>query len=190
MTASPFAAVLSPDSFPACSGSSSSKGRAVLEGTMDLVWHRPPWIRPLLSMLGRHGLLFPDTGRAVPARLVIGGAGGVHDWRRTFAFPRVRRLEARLLYDARRRCVVERLGRIGLDWRLDFRPPSTLEIATTGLSLTFGRVRLPLPRRVCPTVTAIEVATGTSRLWVSVTAWLPILGPFFGYSGTFELRPC
>ena len=40
-------------------------------GTMDSVWRRHPWLSPIFAILARADTLFPETGRDIPATMVV-----------------------------------------------------------------------------------------------------------------------
>jgi hypothetical protein len=160
----------------------------VLEGTMDRVWRRRPLLRPLFSALVFARIVFPETGEDVPCRLEISRREGGQAWRRTFAFARERYFDAVIAYDARRRVQVERLGPLELDWHVRFDPPGRLEIISGRARLRVGPVRVVVPRILTPDVRAVERALGRDRLHVEVTMGHRLLGPLFGYSGSFRLR--
>lgn len=164
----------------------------VLSGTMREVWHRPRWIAPVLSLLARSNMLFPETGRDIPASLTIEALpDGRHSWRRTFSFRRVRRFDALIASDLERG-VVEQIGarvRFEIGWRLRH-DADRLEIETTQAALCLGGRRASLPRALTPRVRVVEEAhprlAGAIR--VELVASHPLLGAFFGYSGTFRLE--
>jgi hypothetical protein len=185
-TGSPFDAALGSSDLPALFRRQFLDGDVVLEGVMERIWHRPPWIRPLLMLLARHDLLFPETGSNVHAALVITNGPGRQQWRRTFEFDSLtRRFDAVLLGEGDQ--VIEQLGRLHLRWVVGFERPATVHIRTAGGWVGFARRRIPLPRFLLPEVRAVEVTTGRSTLTATIEATHPLLGPFFGYSGTFRL---
>lgn len=163
------------------------RGAATLEGEMDLVWHRPRWIRPLLSLLARRGILFPETGKGIGAVLEIAGEESGHAWRRQFSFREERRFDA-VLSDDPLRGIVERMGKLEVYWSIRFEQPDRVSIRTRAATVRFWGRRWRLPAVLVPDVQAREIALGPRVLWVSVQTSLPLVGPFFGYSGSFRLR--
>jgi hypothetical protein len=171
--------------------------RVAFTGTANRVWHRPWWLGSILWALGRARILFADTGQAVPAALRIAierdQTGAVrHVWRRTFRFPQSRPFDAELRYDPSLDRVVERLGVGGaleVVWQMYLLTPRVLVIVTEGMALRLGRRRLWLPRRLCPDVRAIEQvdAECEDRVHVDLRIRHSLLGPIFGYDGTFRL---
>jgi hypothetical protein len=80
---------------------------------MHQIWRRHAWLRPLFMMLAWADILFPETGRDVPASMTIEPDGHGGDvWQRTFAFARERRFNATMVY--RGSSVIERLGPHGM----------------------------------------------------------------------------
>jgi len=168
----------------------------VFEGKMDDVWHRPPWISSLLWLSSFVNILFPETGRNVPARLVIsplktGDRRSVQRWRRTFRFPRVRRFNATVAYDARRRAVIESMGPAGMletDWSVQFVAPDQMLIESRGAYLRIAFIRVPLPAVLTPRVRVVQTAVpgvpDTVNVHFSIRHVL--LGEIFGYQGSFR----
>lgn len=183
MTASPFAHVLAADTLPPVLRRQFLDGDVVLGGSMDTIWHRPRWVRPLLAALARRDVLFPETGTNVAAELRVTRD---HAWRRTFAFERERRFDAELLWDGER--VVERTGPFDLAWDVAFLPPDRIEIRTCGCAVRLGTRSVALPRVLVPDVRAVERALDVSRIHVELVVRLWPLGAVFGYRGTFEAR--
>ena len=160
--------------------------RVLLLGRMECVWHRPRWLRPILGLLARRDLLFPETGADVPAWLVIEPTGdGQQHWRRTFRFSVLRRFDAVMAHDGTH--VVERLGRVELPWELEYRPPVTLVVTTGNPRIRLAGRLVNVPRRVAPSARAVEIATGVSEIAVELVVSAPLLGPVFGYAGRFRL---
>ncbi len=172
--------------------------RLVLAGCMDRVWHRPRWLWPLFRALAWTDTLFAETGEDVPATMTIAAGrdrdgGPYQTWRRTFSFRTPRRFNATLSYDRRLGAVVEWLGaakRVAVVWELRFPTPLTLEIVTAGWALRLGRrlVRLPRPLGVAVRAAERDDAGRDDLIHIDLTVAHPLLGPLFGYAGTFQLR--
>jgi len=167
----------------------------VLTGTIDEVWHRPRWIASLLWLSTLPNMLFPETGRNIPARLVISpvrtrDGQSVQFWRRTFRFPRARRFNATLTYDPASHSLIEALGPGGVletDWIACYIPPHRLVIASRSAWIRLAFLRIPLPALLTPTVRVVQDA-GLSSDTVQVDFLMrhPLLGRIFGYKGTFS----
>ncbi len=169
-----------------------------MTGTLERVWQRPAWLLPFFWALEWSHVLFAATGEDVPATLRVSAvrdADGVvrHVWRRTMAFSRPRRFDAVLEYDVTRRRVVERVGIAGfleVVWNIQLASPRAIAIRTEGMALRVGRWTLPLPRLLCVEVRATEEADPDRDDTVRLDLWMthPLLGPVFGYRGTFATR--
>lgn len=170
----------------------------VFEGRMDRVWRRHSWLWPLFWLLTRANMLFPETGQGVPATMTIVPGRDERGlpqqrWQRTFSFARVRRFDAVMGVDPARGRVIERFGGAGwleVGWQVTFRPPDTMEITTCDVAVRLGRRRFGLPRFLAVAVRAVERADRErdDAITIDLRLMLPLLGPVFGYSGSFRLR--
>ncbi len=168
--------------------------RVLLEGSMD-VWHRPRWLRPILRLLARWDVLYPETGANVPTRMLIAAARdrrgrAVHIWRRTFAFASERRIDAELAYEPSLDLVVEWMGPrncLEMAWQPRFLPPQSLEIRAELRAIRIGWLRLPLPRLLRVSARAVDTALSDDRLRCDLVVSHPLLGPIFGYAGDFRV---
>jgi hypothetical protein len=171
-----------------------------LEGVMHRIWHRPRWLGPLFRWLGGLRILVPQTGTEVPTTLTVRPKwtrldGVVHVWDRTFAFDPPVRFPTSIICDAKIGQVVDLVGPsdvLYMVWKARYHPPDrfTLDTHSIGLCLR-GRV-LWLPTWVW------KLMFGTVRFWqvadshdgdtvrVDLLIKHPLLGPFFGYEGTFR----
>jgi len=171
--------------------------RVVLEGQMRRVWRRGRWLWPLFWLASWFEMLFPETGRDVPVRVVISRSTrkgeAVHTWRRRFAFPRERRFTSRMVYDRHLGRIVELVGPgelLGVAWEMRFEPPGALELSADRWVLRLGRWALSLPSWILGTGYAIQQADTLSDdgFSIDLTISHPLLGDVFGYEGTFCLR--
>ena len=170
----------------------------LMTGTVELVWQRPAWLFPFFWALEWTHVLFAATGSDVPATLRVSAArdaDGVvrHTWRRTMGFARPRHFDAVMEYDPARCRVVERVGLAGfleVIWNIQPVSPHAIAIRTEGMSLRVGRWTRPLPRLLCVEVRATEAADPHRTDTVHLDLWMthPLLGPVFGYRGTFAAR--
>lgn len=169
----------------------------LLEGSMDRVWS-VRWIRPLLRLLARWDVLFPETGRDVPATMHIfvgrdRGGRPCHVWNRTFVFPcAVRRINAQLVWEPSREWVAEWMGPEGLfemAWHVDYVAPNVIEVDARLEALCVGRVRVPLPRLLQVDAYTVDTADpdrdDVLRCALRLTS--PVLGALCGYEGTFRV---
>jgi hypothetical protein len=167
----------------------------VLTGTIDEVWHQPRWLALPLWLSTLTNVLFPETGRNIPARLVVSPARtrdgrSVQLWRRTFRFPRARRFNATLAYDPVSDSLIEALGPGGVletDWSARYVPPARLVIESRNAWIRLGFLRIPLPASLTPRVRVIQdAAASPDSVRVDFLMRHPFLGDIFGYSGTFR----
>jgi Domain of unknown function (DUF4166) len=185
---SPFADVLAGRELPRPFRLEFLEPPVLLVGAMDRIWHRPRWIRPLLACLARVDTLFPEQGEDVPTTMLVTAD---HRWLRTFSVARrVRRIDAAMSWDERRGRIVERMGPRGaleLTWQVSFVPPDAIEIVARMDAVRVRGRRLALPRLLQIDAHTVDTARG-DRLRCELTVRHPLLGPIFGYDGTFEVR--
>jgi hypothetical protein len=172
----------------------------VLEGVMHEIWHRPRWFRPLFWLLGKSGILVPQTGRNVATTLaVIPGylADGrpYHEWNRTFAFKKPVRFNTAVIYDTTYQNIADLVGpgrRLHMVWDGKFTPPRSFTLDTIANAIRVrGRVYY-LPKwlwaALLGRVKFIQQAHADEDDKVDVDLRIvhPILGEVFGYRGTFR----
>lgn len=176
----------------------------ILEGQMHHVWHRPGWLQPLFWALGKIGLLVPEFGRDLPTTLKVepgryADGRPFHVWNRTFQFPGrgAYRFKTTIVYDPALDQVVDLLGpddRLYMVWRARFTRPNifTLDTAACGLRLG-GKVRW-MPRWLWPwmlgVVRFVQRADPAQPdlMHIELIISHPLLGDFFGYTGSFRVR--
>jgi hypothetical protein len=134
------------------------------------------WLARAVAALAR----LPAAGEAVPTQLVVTARDGGEEWRRTFAGRPLVSLQSE-------RCdglLAERIGPVEMRFRLEA-VNGALTYQTTSAALCVGSLRVPLPRRLSPCVTARESAAGDGdRVAVSVDVQIPWLGLLIRYEGT------
>jgi|ERR1043166_2335159 hypothetical protein len=143
------------------------------------VEHGKSWFVRMLARLA--GL--PGAADAVDVQLAVVTIPTGEEWRRSFAGkPMVSTQSAHA--DGR---LVERVGLSELRFRLAAQNGG-LRYETTGCALRLGPLRLPLPLRLSPRVTASEqAAPGGDRIDVVVEMHLPLLGLLIRYGGQLTL---
>jgi hypothetical protein len=170
----------------------------VLGGRMKTIWHRPPWIRPLLWLLSRGDILFPETGEDIPTALVVTPGRDdqgrpIQTWERTFHFPDGvrRRYLSVMVYDPDTARIIELQGpgnRFEEIAEIRFEPPGTLEFLTVDSKLRIGSRRFRIPRRLWITAHVVQTVDpeddASSRVTLTITHGL--LGEIFGYDGSFK----
>jgi hypothetical protein len=140
------------------------------------VWHGSNLLTRLLARLTR----LPATGKAVEMRLTVTRLKHGEEWRRTFAGrPVVSRQWQRP--DG---LLAERLGPVEIRFRLAVMG-GALNYQTRNVTLCLGPLRIPLPHRLAPRVTAWEKPTADrDRIDVAVETRLPLFGLLLAYKGT------
>jgi hypothetical protein len=121
----------------------------------------------------------PAAGEAVDVRLQVTAREEGEEWRRTFAGrPLVSMQSARGAG-----LLVERLGIMETLLRLEV-VGGALSYQTVSAALRLGFLRVPLPCRLSPYVTAWEKAVGDrTQIHVSVDVTMPLLGRLIAYDG-------
>jgi len=124
----------------------------------------------------------PAAGEAVDVRLQVTAQEDGEEWRRTFAGrPLVSLQSARGA-----ELLVERLGIMEMMMRLEI-VGGALSYQTVNAALRLGFLRVPLPNRLSPHVTAWEKSVGdTNQIHVSVDVTLPLLGRLIAYDGVLS----
>lgn len=164
-------------------GGAVGRGR----GVFDVAGTPIRLFRPLLSLMARQRILFPEYATNVPFDIVNTptGDGGL-DAVRTFHFPR----RERPLEDSMR--VVGGYLHDFMGRRRGFEIRMLLAVVEGGLVmrsdrqwLNVGRLRIPLPR-----VARVSVTESTSEgvQHVDVRLHSPLIGDWFRYSGTFTYQ--
>jgi hypothetical protein len=122
----------------------------------------------------------PAAGEAVDVRLVVVPRGPCEEWRRTFAG----RPLVTLQQAGPGSLLVERMGLLELRFRLEA-VAVALVYHPAGASLRLGPLRVPLPGRLAPRVSAREgPAERCDGIQVTVEIRVPLLGVLVAYEGT------
>ncbi|KQZ85541.1 hypothetical protein ASD56_04270 [Microbacterium sp. Root166] len=162
-------------------------------GVYEEAGSRIRMLRPLLSVMARRNVLFPEYGHGVPFTVVNSAAAdGTLSAVRTFAFgERVRIMEDTM--EVAGGALVDRLGkRRGLEVGIRLSViDGGLRMRSTRLALWIGRLRLPLPRLAVMHLDERMDPAGAARQCVDVRITAPLLGEVFRYAGafTYERRP-
>jgi Domain of unknown function (DUF4166) len=121
----------------------------------------------------------PAAGEAVDVRLQVTAQEEGEEWRRTFAG----RPLVSMQYDRGAGLLMERLGTVEMLLRLEV-GGGALSYQTLSAALRLGFLRVTLPYRLSPYVTAWEKAVGdTNQIHVSVDVTMPLLGRLIAYEG-------
>jgi hypothetical protein len=162
-------------------------------GTFDTVGTPRLWLWPALVVLGAQGIAFAAWRRRVPFTVLN------HPIVDAFGYPAILahrlfrfRLRTRRMEDA----ITAERGRLvdhlGFTRRLSVQLDASvtdgrLTLRSRRVSLRAGRIHLPLPRNITPSITLIEsFDDSTDSQNVSVTVDLPRVGRVYEYSGSFS----
>lgn len=126
---------------------------------------------------------FPAAGQRVPVQVVIERSGSGEVWRRRFG-------DHWLVSHQRARGdqLVESVGCVELILAVRAEE-GTLRFSSEGVRLSFGRLRLRVPRRLALRVdAAVRATTDGRRMHVAVNVAAPILGTLLAYGGELTER--
>ena len=171
-------------------------------GTMDEVWHGPWWTLPFLLLGSTRRVLFPSRGRDVPftvsnyAYLDEFGRETV-TWSRTFKFPRrFRTFEATMIHSKQRDTIVDYLGthqHLAVDIDCSVDDDGAMCIRSGEQRFYEGRLAFRFPL-VFPGIADVREwwDESTQRFRIEVHVANKLLGPLFGYRGSFTVaeHPC
>ena len=207
--ASPFSSILEPygDELPSVFREqflfpADANYQLALTGTMQHVWYRPRWLKPLFWLMSKFDLLVAENGENVPTTLIITAN---HDrdglprqmWNRTFQFDRPRYFNSSVVYDVRTQRPTEYVGpgrMLGMIWDIRFHAPATLDMQTYAWVLYLGRWRIQLPRWLGRWLFGWDdtiQSADDSRIdviHIDLTISHPLFGKVFGYGGTFQVQ--
>ena len=138
----------------------------------------------LLARLLAAILRLPMAGEDVPIRLVVTPHRHGERWQRLFA-------ERSLMseqYAGPGGCLVERFGLLDIWFRLAV-VDGTLCFRQESVGLSYGALRVPLPRWLAPQITAREWAIpGQVCVQVAVSVSVPLVGLLLAYAGAIALE--
>lgn len=174
---------------------------SVADGQMTRIWSRPAWLRPMFWILGSLGVLVPRQGQDVPARLRVRPAfddlgrpyqvcDREFDFSQSYAFVTIKKFEPDL------GLITEAVGPRGIivvAWDTQLRSERLLTFRTARVGLQIGRHRAWLDdtvwRWMFGETVFIQIADAVeaNRIRVRMTVRHPLLGPIFGYEGSFEI---
>jgi hypothetical protein len=141
-------------------------------GTFAVCWGQPSLARILARFLR-----LPAEGPAVPVRVEVERMGDREVWRRWFAGrPYVTR------QTRRGRIRIERIGALEVRYRL-WASRNEVCYAQERACLRVGRLAVPLPRCLSPTVSASAAGPDGDLFFVAVTVCAPLVGPLLSYAG-------
>ncbi|WP_182906155.1 DUF4166 domain-containing protein [Microbispora sp. H13382] len=172
-------------------------GRACVgTGVMTHVWHAG-FTRPFLVLGALRNILVPEQGRQVPFTIenypyVDSHGREAVTFVRSFDLSgRRRRFDATMVYDSTRNGILEYVGShqhvsVDLDLRVDER--GGLVFRTGGFRLHEGWLSCRLPKALTGSALVREsYDDDAGEFRIEVTVSQRMLGPFFGYSGAFQV---
>jgi hypothetical protein len=150
-------------------------GEAVHAVGLFQVRHGSDKLARMIARLAR----LPAAGKAVDIRLQVTARKDGEEWRRTFAGRPLVSMQS----DRGAGLLVERLGIVEMRFRLEV-AGGALNYQTVSAALRLGSLRIPIPRRLCPCVTACERAVGDmNQIHVSVDVTFSLIGRLIAYDG-------
>ncbi len=170
----------------------------VLDGNLN-VWFRPNWLAPLFWVLGKFGILVPETGENVPVTMVVRAEYDkdnkpIQFWDRTFKFNTLRRFNTILKYDDKMGDVGDFIGKwkfVYIVWEARYHPLDRFTLDTKICAFRFFNCYIWLPRWVWERLFGIlrcdQVADDIKGNTFSLDLVIkhPWFGDFFGYNGKF-----
>ncbi len=198
----PYADVLPPAFRDQFLLSAEAPYQIVLAGQMHRIWHRPHWLGPLFWTLGKFNILVAETGENISTRVVISSSRDSHGqpyqtWKRMFRFQNPRYFNTRVVYDPLAKRAAECVGPAGVLHMVEdvqFHLPAMLEMNVYAWVLQLGRWRLQMPRGLgrwlFMVVHSIQHAdeNRSDTIHIDLKVSHPLLGPVFGYEGTFQIK--
>jgi hypothetical protein len=184
-------------------GFSSADGTCQIgTGVMDEVWRGPWWTLPFLLLGSARRVLFPSRGRSVPFTIanyayVDRFGRETVTWSRRFEFPRrARPFDATMIHSTSRDTIVDYLGThqhlaVDLHCHVDGRGAMCLRSGEQRFYEGPISFRFPLVFSGIANVTEWW-DEDAERFGIEVHVANKILGPLFGYRGSFTVaeHPC
>ncbi|MER7420720.1 DUF4166 domain-containing protein [Micromonospora peucetia] len=165
-------------------------------GVMERVWRGPAFTAPFLHLGTLRHILFPETGVDVP--FTIENYAYADSYRRpTLSFVRTfqvtthrrRRFDATMVYSPRRRVLVDYLGthqHLAVDLHLGVDPDGALTVRSGAQRFRGG---VPCPAALTGQAHLREwYDDHTGRFGIEVRVTNPLVGPLFGYTGSFTVQ--
>jgi hypothetical protein len=143
------------------------------------ITHGTRWAAKTLA----HWSDLPQAADAADTRLKIFSEGAGERWERQFNSDAFTTRQWR----GKNGFLVERFG----EWELQFKlrvEEGNLIYDQSGAKLCVGAFHLPLPRACAPHVVAKEMQDGATRVLVTVTVTLPLVGLLISYEGYLSVK--
>jgi len=181
--------------------SSEDQCASIGRGTMQRVWHGPPYTLPFLYVGTWRRIMFPQRGRDVPF--------SIHNyayrdrfgretvtWNRDFGAPLRRRFDATMIYSEQRGRIVDYLGthqHLAVDIDLSVDERGGMHVRSAAQRFYEGPVAFDFPMIFSGYADVHEWFDDESdEFRISVRVTNPVWGPLFGYEGRFRVEwvPC
>lgn len=171
-------------------------------GVMDEVWRGPWWTLPFLLLGSARRVLFPSRGRRIPFTIanyayVDRFGRETVTWARRFHFPhRTRAFDATMVHSKRRDAIVDYLGthqHLAVDIHCSVDDDGAMCIRSGQQRFYEGRLAFQFPLLLSGVANVREWwDEQAQRFGIEVHVANRVLGPLFGYRGSFTVaeHPC
>ena len=171
-------------------------------GVMDEVWHGPWWTIPFLLVGSTRRVLFPSRGRDVPFTIanyayVDHFGRETVTWSRTFKFKRrFRVFDATMIHSKQRNAIVDFLGthqHLAVDIACSVDDAGAMCLRSGEQRFHEGRIAFRIPLVFSGVADVREWwDEEAQRFRIDVSVVNSLLGPLFGYRGSFTVaeHPC
>lgn len=177
-------------------GLTSAEGAASIgRGTMDRIWYAKWAALPLYVGTKRH-IMFPSEGKRIPFTIenyayTDSFGRETVTWIRQFQFPgKIRRFDATMIYSKQRRTIVDYLGdrqHLAVDLDIGPSPNGGIRIRSGEQRFYEGMLHFRFPQKLSGIADVCEWYDDVAEAFkIEVNVTNPLLGPVFGYSGTFQ----
>lgn len=176
-------------------GFSAADGVACVgRGTMDHVWHGRIFTRPFLALGARRHILVTGSGRDIPFKIENyayrdGFGRETVTFARTFWFDTAQHWDATMIYSAERSAIVDYLGthqHLAVDLHMTTDERGGLLIRSGEQRFRECGIGLVVPRLITGVAEVREsYDDDLARFRIEVVVTNLLLGPLFGYHGTF-----
>ncbi|MEM7342899.1 MAG: DUF4166 domain-containing protein [Chloroflexota bacterium] len=162
----------------------------LLEGHMTKIWH-PAWFTIPLWVTSQFGILFPETGTDIPAKVTVEAQGLRQQWHRTFHFPKRRRnFSDAMVYNPETGETLNYFGkndRFAMVFHFTTLPNGGLEIIGGQQYIRLGRKHVAAPRILTPAIITREWPVSGQEIQVDFTMSHPLFGEMYTYKGRFTV---
>lgn len=179
-------------------GFSSSDGVASIgRGVMHQIWKGRFYTEPFLHLGTCRHIMFPETGTDIPFTIenyafVDRFGRETVSWVRTFETPRPRRFDAYMVYSQDRGRIVDYLGsheHLAVDIDLSVDADGGLRLRSGAQRFYEGLIGFSFPLTFSGIAEVREWYDDDAQCFrISVSVHNRVLGPLFGYNGSFDVE--